>query len=379
MLRPALLVPGIAIALIQTFEYFEVQTGGSRKHLLCEAGGLGDCRGVILSRFSDLAPGYPLSAFAAGFFLASLAALLGPARLRTRLFGWLGLLAGGAYGFIMLWILKNPCTLCLAIDCILIALVGLDWRDRLDRPGNETPLLKSLARQIFPTIALGALTLALGAGLSRAIPAAFAKSHGWDLKALRFDPASLPVETVDPLPAGTLWIGDPKAPVTVLFAQDPKCVYCRESFSNLMRVSRRLEGPLRIGILQYPGDPECNPSLDLQGHQGACTASKILLCTARGDFPPSLRSAEFLTSLYESQTVFYTNEAEVVYSITREWKLPEDRVRACMADPTIQKELEAQLDWLNSRRIQGTPAVWVNGRHYNGLLTESGWARMLGL
>jgi protein-disulfide isomerase len=277
------------------------------------------------------------------------------------------------YLVIMLAILRNPCALCLTLDAILVTQVWIDSR------GETTPLFPSTGPQLFTALMMGFLVLPFGAGISWGVPAAFAKSHHWNLRALRFDPASLPVENISPPPAGTLWIGDPKAAITILFAQDPKCVYCRESFANLTRVTQSLSKSVRIGILNYPADGDCNPTLDLPGHRGACAGSRILLCKAGGRLSSPRPNSEFMTALYESQTVFFANSDEVAPSIAREWGLPEASVRECLRDSILTEQLQGQIHWLTERQIAGTPTVWVNGRRYDGLLTEAGWARILGL
>ncbi len=154
--------------------------------------------------------------------------------------------------------------------------------------------------------------------------------------------------------AGEQALGDPDAPVTVIEYASLTCPHCadfhKETFSALKE--RYVDtGKVRYVFRDFPLD------------QRALDAAVVAHCAGpEGYF-------DFLNVLFESQETWAraADHVPTLVLLAKLGGLPEERVRACLADEELQNAvLQQRLEGQNEHDIRSTPSFVIGGKTYAG-------------
>jgi protein-disulfide isomerase len=153
--------------------------------------------------------------------------------------------------------------------------------------------------------------------------------------------------------------GSPKAPVTVYEMSDFQCPYCkrfaRETFPE---IERRYIKPGKVRWV-YINFPLTNI------HPHAAPAGELALCAARqGKFWP------VHDLLFEHQEIWapLKEAAPFFVSLADSAGLSKKTLLACLQDPEIRKNLQAEAEGAQRAGASSTPAFYIEGGIMEGAL-----------
>lgn len=159
--------------------------------------------------------------------------------------------------------------------------------------------------------------------------------------------------------AGRPSIGPDAAPVTVVVFSDFQCPYCKDAAATL-RAARELEGDkVRVVYRHFP----------LPIHPRARQAAEAAECAATfGKFWP-MHDKLFAggAGLSDEELVADAVEAGI----------DRDAFRRCLAGGAAKRAVEADLRAGAEAGVDGTPAVFVNGRSFSGPRTVDALRRLI--
>lgn len=376
-----LAIAGVLISIYQTIEFFNVRAGVSSFSPLCKAFGENfDCHAVDLSRWSELLPGFPLSSFAAGWFLATAFVTLFARNAfwrREAVRFLLGMNAVGVffsliYLVIMLAIIQKYCALCLTIDAINFALLGITLSLKPDGFKEHKP-----DRSKWKTLGITAGLTSLGVVLLfRATnPIASTSSKVQDLVDYYF---ARPVENLGNLDA---WpsVGPPTAPITLVKFSDFQCPACKRGATAIHPLIGHFGNKIRIVFKNFPLDPGCNSEVKASIHPVACFAAKLALCAHQKD-----RFESTYMSFFENQERFSErglsigDQQKILLDLTRESTgMSPSEIQSCLDSNAtwdfLKKDIQGGIDL----RIESTPTFFLNGRRVPGAYPTEVWIRII--
>lgn len=321
---------------------------------LCEVGSRFSCDVVATSEYSAVA-GLPLAWLAAIFYAAlgwlSLRVLRGtptpiPRSPALALLG-AGLLASLlslALAGVSALLIGAFCPLCVLLYALNAALLALGVLAR--RGGASGGLVKAglaearnLRRHAMTTAALALLAAVLLAAPS------LARS---------FRP---PIQDL----CG--FLGEDPAKARLVVYSDFQCPFCGKADALLDEV----RGAPGVTLVKrhFPLDRACNPRLARTLHPGACLQSSAAICAqSKGvDLGPRLFAKG-------------PKDAAGLVALAAREGLDPAAFEACLGAPETERALTADIDAARSEGVEGTPALFVNGRRYRGPL-EPGALRCL--
>ena len=226
------------------------------------------CEQVLSSRWSAVGDVLPVSALAAGAYLAMLVAsfFIGPATTAAdRRLAWgamlvlAGAVAGSAVWFTVVqkWMIGGLCPYCMAthVAGVLVAALVI-WR-----AGTVIGRLRSGG------IALVGLSLA---GILAACQFGFAPRGTYfggqaQVGVYAIDPHAVPL------------VGSPDAPYVLKLLFDYKCPHCQKTHAMLEQATGRYDGKLAFALYPAPLNPRCNPYVtrDVAEFRDSCELAKI--------------------------------------------------------------------------------------------------------
>lgn len=140
------------------------------------------------------------------------------------------------------------------------------------------------------------------------------------------------------------FLGDPQAPVVMVVFTDYQCAYCRKFFEErLPELSDDFvdSGQLRVVVRDLP----------LRRHKHARAAAAAAACAGQQDSYWPMHE-----SLYARQATI----PELEFSdLAAELDLDVERFDACMSDPAIQDNIDADVAAAKAARVAGTPAFLI--------------------
>lgn len=155
------------------------------------------------------------------------------------------------------------------------------------------------------------------------------------------------------LPAGH-FVGDPRAPITIVEFSDLECPFCRQFHGALRTVVDKHPGQVTYSFIHFP----------LAGHKHALRAAHAAECAGyAGKFAAAL-------------DVMFSHQDSLAAS-DWSWLMRETRMRdtttfaRCMADTTTPPRVKEGLALGSKMKIAGTPTVLLNGWRYTGMPADT--------
>ncbi len=265
-------------------------------------------------------------------------------------------------------ILRTFCTYCLVIDIALLCLLFENgktifslWLPKLvfTTKNNLLPLLFSLIYFFALSIVFETMTFNF-----------FKQKRHWQDNPVHFKLTEMSKANDVPTTSGISFLSA-AGRNTLHFYGDFKCFYCRDTIKNL-KEAIDLSGASIRGIFHpYPQESSCNPYSNLVGHQGACVASKIALCTVgRNDLNQVI---DFLfqetnrISADSKQTLQYIENSAPYFH----------NMQACIDSSATTEKLKDEIETARKIGVIGTPTFIMNDRAFSGSPTRREWLQIL--
>ncbi len=367
-LIPLLSIIGMGAAIYLTHLYHSLHDGSAGFKSLCNLGEGLSCSTVALSKWAELAPGFPLSSFVAGWFLSLL--IIG---LLARSSSWkntavsAGILMSGfgsLYSIflivVMFGVLHNVCAFCIAVDAVNFLLFGIFWSMK------SGPILPSLDRsKIGGLAAIVGISVFLVVLLTK--PVGSQKLSEDELQYIVNQVVTSKVEEIS-IDANSIVMGDANAPFTIVEYSDFECPFCKRGATLLHNLQVKYPGQIRIVFKNFPLDMACNRILEHSMHKRACTTAKIALCAKdKGKF----------VQAYEK---FFDEQEELtpesVFGVSAALGLNEAELKACVESEPIKVALNKDIEEGIKLKIESTPTLFINGHRMPGLLPLESWDKV---
>ncbi len=196
-------------------------------------------------------------------------------------------------------------------------------------------LVKRLANDVCSRVAKGEDKATIERALNRrgALALPTAKQHTIGLK-------------------GVELAGDGSSPVTAIVYVCPRCPFCAKLVPTLHReaTSGRLKGKVKFGAKMFP----------LRSHANSVPGALAVVGAARlGQQWP------FLLGLYER---FDQYDSETLPELAGSKGLDPDRMKQLLVDPSVRAELVEMKKEGVRNGVEATPALYVDGRKFDGAL-----------
>ncbi|MBN1771088.1 MAG: thioredoxin domain-containing protein [Deltaproteobacteria bacterium] len=382
-----------------------------------------NCDEVALHDEFSVVLGTPVAVWGlAGFAFVALLALVSLLRARGRfgqgllfLFGCLFLLVSLWLIYVMHFEIGSWCIVCLAIDAINLALLGLSIGAIFVSGKSIKQAALDDLRKVFRTpallagLAVGGLGVLAGAWLygqhlQDSIAAARAAQKTLEKDAEPADGTHvlyvsqqnerLETKTWSPKtgdtpqdqacaereqgsggsggtavqvgasPEGFPWKGAREPVLEIHEFTDFQCPHCRRAHMMVNKLVARYPDRIRVYHRHLPLDEACNPMLDRPFHPRACELSKIAACAGQqGRF-------------WEMDDYLFHNSPEITgrnvpaTEIAKALELDMGRFECCMqstqAMASIEKDIRAAVDL----QLRGTPAYVIEGEVYYGRIPD---------
>jgi len=347
---------------------------------VCAPGGNIDCDYVLGSRWGRIGP-VPTAVVGLAYFLglAVWFALIGVPNHAGRRWHWLPLTVvtagfGGSLFFMYLMAFSLPvwCTWCVAAHVVNAGLFVLAWqaRPRLLRAG-PTPTASLLAEPPYPSTGRAAGVLAAEVGLAalllvgglavvahqsarRCADTVWKLTNNVDFLEWRWRqaaPQDIPVRPDD------LTLGPDDAPHTIVVFSDFECAKCRDFFHSVGNLMARFPGRVRCVFKHYPLCAACNPFVEGAFHYFSCDAA-LAAEAARG--VGTARQAHAYCGLLHD---FASRLADRPYvDLAAKVHLDVARFKEALAGTLGRERIDEDILLGHSLGVQGTPAIFLNGR-----------------
>jgi protein-disulfide isomerase len=193
-------------------------------------------------------------------------------------------------------------------------------------------------------LALGALTLLPSLAFSAA---ARAQAPEQELAKIPLD--SLLAEQALP----DLWLGDAKAPVTIIEYASMTCTHCAEFYVKtfpLLKANYIDKGKVRFSLREFPLDP--------------LAAAAAMLARCSGD-----KREPMVELLFQTQRnwAFVNNPVEALIGVIKQTGMNEKTFEACLNDQKLFEKIDA-VRAAGSQKfgIHATPTFFINGEKHEG-------------
>lgn len=379
-------VAGLALSFVALEQHVAYVGGFETGPSFCNINAYFNCEAVNASEWSAVF-GIPVASYGLFFYAALLIGTL-----FSRVNGFLPPRAWGSITLLLTafastlsvalfavseFFIGSLCLMCLGLYLVNFSLFAVTWR--LGWPGALLQGLKAGIKESgsYLGIAFGlvrgpgwrvrgtAFLLAICAAVSVMLPALV-----FDRLLDRQQKAEDPVEAWERSPViafsndvrggafADYYQGDLAAPIQIVEFADYECPACRYMYSALHDLLKRYEGKYLFVFRNYPLDKSCNPSMQRELHQFACTAALFSRCAGeQGKF-------------WESMELLFSKDAEkgelsaqaLTDVVSQELSLDKEGIVECMQSRRYLKKIQQDIEAGNAAGLMGTPSLWVNGK-----------------
>jgi len=157
---------------------------------------------------------------------------------------------------------------------------------------------------------------------------------------------------------GDYSLGDANAPIQIVEFADYECPACKMMHGLMKKLLEKYQGKYLFVFKNYPLDKSCNPEMERELHQFACTAAFFSRCAGeQGKY-------------WEANTILFLRDADkgelsregLVDDGAKEIGLDDAAVLECMASGRYREKIASDIKAGSAAGLQGTPSVWVNGK-----------------
>ncbi len=161
-----------------------------------------------------------------------------------------------------------------------------------------------------------------------------------------------PVQNFD-ITGRPFW-GAKNAKVVVVEFSDFECPYCQKAAFNLKPLLAEYQDQVKLVFLHFPLDKSCNVGMPREAHKMACQMAFATYCAQeQGKF------WDYHDEAFERQPRF---SPEGIQKIAKQLKLDLIKFNTCLSSEAAKKYVEADINQGIKVNLEGTPAIFVNGR-----------------
>lgn len=163
---------------------------------------------------------------------------------------------------------------------------------------------------------------------------------------------------------GLHWIGSQKPSVIIEEFTDYECPHCRKAHMRLRRLLSMHPADLKVVHRHFPLDQACNPMLTTPFHKDACRLSKAAHCAGlQGRF------WEMNDLLFQKAPELKAGSIDVD-GIAKLLELDLDKFQCCLDATETAAALEADIRRGIELKISGTPAFVIGGKVFLGRIPD---------
>jgi len=365
-----LTLAGFITSIYQTYHFFQIRYGLAGFQSFCTVG-VFDCQKIDLSKYAELIPGLPLSAFAAGwffvFFIATLFARSDEDRSKaikaSLFFSSISIVFSIVYLFIMLFKIKSLCLLCLGIDAINLALFLIVISIYL----KEKISFKFNVQEIKFTATLSLVAVAFAFFISFfSKPESFPKREVNFLISKVLNAPAVPIQ----IPSTQASVGPMDAPITIVKFSDFQCPSCQRGANSIHPLMKKYEKQIRFVFFNFPLDSKCNRKIEHTMHPAACEAARLAWCAnQKGQYMLAYHE------LFSRQSELAPGKLIDLFSAHSEMDLTS--LKQCVESPESLNGITAEIEQGIHLGIQSTPTFYINGKKIEGYLPTPVWEKII--
>ncbi len=177
--------------------------------------------------------------------------------------------------------------------------------------------------------------------------------------------------------------GSKDAPIKVVVFKDFECPFCGRVSLPLKAAAAQYEGKVAIAFKHFPLSSQCNPGMSRDMHPGACqSAAWSFAALQQGKF------SAFEDFVFNNFRTLMPREGDLSVRLAAQTTKLEAHCRELGMDIATAKayvdsrqwkpKLDRDLAEASRAGVEGTPAIYINGRLYSGKMTVDGFAETFG-
>ncbi|MBF0491467.1 MAG: thioredoxin domain-containing protein [Deltaproteobacteria bacterium] len=367
-----LILAGLAVSGYLTVRHFDILKEGFEHKSICNINGKFDCDSVIISTYSKLGP-FPVSGLGLLFYIYALLAMAyafinreeSAATLTFPLLGTYPALGFSIYlGLVSSYIIKSYCLFCVSLYFItflffiFIHLFFPKQPTRLNFLKDFFQIGNTKQRETLRSSFFGHLAFLLIFFLIT-LAALYANEKKYTEDLEDFDhQAFLDFHYIEPqytfdIQNHASW-GNPDAPIKIVEFSDFECPHCKRAAATLKPYLRQYLKKIQFIYMSYPLDKSCNPYMQRDLHQNACTAAMAAYCAQDQN-----KFWEMHDKIFEEQTRL---SSERFPEFAKGLGLDENKFNQCLKSNEHLDTVKKDIEMGNQAQVNGTPGVFVNGR-----------------
>ena len=363
---------GAIVSIWQTRLFYVTRSGMGDGHSFCNIGQTFDCTAIEMSSYSEFLGGFPVSGFAvAGYLLILILSLYGYSEtlrknIRKLLLVFTLIAVAFSIGYLAIMIGKigKLCIICLGVDVINLALLGIT----LSLPTEEDQYVPSTGLNIPQLFGAGAISLVAAFLISKGMnPQDGMKKE--DMNDIVESVLSAPVTPLE-IPSDVPTMGNPNASITIVKFSDFQCPACKMAANAVHPLMKRYPNDIKFAFVNFPLDMGCNPQIKNKMHEFACEAATVAICAhQQGKF------ADAYEILFDKQKDFEAGKiADLLSSIPG---LDLGKLKECTKLPSTVEKIQRDVSLAEKVKIQSTPTFFINGKKLEGGLPTNLWIEII--
>jgi protein-disulfide isomerase/uncharacterized membrane protein len=386
---------GGAVSLLLLFEHEQIAMGVKASLGICDLSSRFNCGSVIGSSWGSFL-GVPLAAWGLFYYFFTAGLLL--ARLNTNLqrvaldatfsvLAAISIVFSIALFLISHFVIGALCPLCLSLYLInflmlslgLVQLRASGFRGALSefkgllQSKDFWNFREEAALGVFSVVSLVKL-LVLSAILS------FLVAVGLKLFVSQAGKTASKIELVEWPKSGRLGVvktksgvssdlykGARTAKIQIVEFADLRCPFCLEFYLELDELLKRYPGRLQVVFKNFPLDSSCNAYVPMPMHPEACQMAHGFRCLAEQDLFWTAMDILAGADFSKADDAQHATNISVLEQVIQQIDLDRQAWDECMDSGRYWEKIKEDISQANALGVNGTPAVWVNGRRFNGI------------
>jgi len=150
--------------------------------------------------------------------------------------------------------------------------------------------------------------------------------------------------------------GNPKANITIVEFSDFECPHCQKMAFTFHALLPSIKNKVHFVFKNFPLDSSCNPTMKYRMHPNACKLAQLSYCAnQKGKF------WAFHDAIYFGASKKKKPDWED-YKKSIKRILNEEEITTCLQSSEGRAKLDEDIRLGNRLGIQGTPAIYINGK-----------------
>lgn len=368
-----LAVIGIGLSLYSVKHHLELRANG-HTDAFCNISAQINCDVVASSKYAELF-GIPVGVFGAGYFLAMafLAATtaLGHKTRKEHEAAWLilagaGVVASLVFGGISLGVLNAVCIVCIATYVVTLLQAAVAYV--ISRDGDQRSFqTKTIGNGLTSAaVAMAIVIVAFNflrpsAELPKELQDVAGKHDHLAESSMTLSPNKVDIQ-INRTPysgAGEDYrVGSDDAKVVIVEFADYQCPACSAARKTFEDLHKEVGDRVLFVFKNFPLSNKCNGSMQSDMHPYSCDIARLARCAGQyGKF------WEYHKLAFDEQSRASLEQAKVW---GQKVGLTEAQITQCLNSADILAKLRDDADVGTRAGVDGTPAVYINGRKYTG-------------